>query len=37
MGNVRDTVGKAGVVLASGFFRDALYVCVEVLILWIGR
>lgn len=37
MGNVRDNVGKAGVVLASGFFRAALYVCVAVLIFWLGR
>ena len=37
MGNARDNVGKAGVVLASGFFRAALYVCVAVLIFWLGR
>ena len=37
MGNARDNVGKAGVILASGFFRAALYVCVAVLIFWLGR
>lgn len=37
MGNTRDNVGKAGVILASGFFRTALYVCVAVLIFWLGK
>lgn len=37
MGNTRDNVGKAGVILAGGFFRTALYVCVAVLVFWLGR
>lgn len=37
MGNTRERVGAAGVVVASGFFRIALYVCVIVLIFWIGK
>ncbi len=37
MGNTRDTVGKAGLILASGIFRAALYVCVAVLVFWIGK
>lgn len=37
MGNTRDTVGKAGVVVASGFFRTVLYIFVAVLIIWLGK
>ena len=37
MANKKDRVGKAGMVLASGVFKIALYVCVVVLIIWIGR
>lgn len=37
MANTKDRVGKAGMVLASGVFKIALYVCVVVLIIWIGR
>lgn len=37
MGDTRDRVGKAGVFVASGAFKIALYVCVVVLIIWIGR
>lgn len=37
MGNTRDKVGKAGLVLAGGVFRTALYVCVAVLIFWLGK
>lgn len=37
MGNTRDRVGKAGLVMAGGFFRIALYVCIAVLIFWIGK
>ncbi|MDC7286800.1 endolytic transglycosylase MltG [Blautia schinkii] len=37
MGNTRERVGAAGVVVAGGFFRIALYVCVIVLIFWIGK
>ncbi|MDD5805471.1 endolytic transglycosylase MltG [Blautia sp. HCP3S3_H10_1] len=37
MGNTRDQVGKAGLFVASGIFRTAFYVCVAVLIFWIGK
>ena len=37
MGNTRERVGAAGVAVAGGFFRIALYVCVVVLIIWIGK
>ena len=37
MGNTRDRAGAAGVVLAGGFFRIALYVCVALLIFWLGK
>ena len=37
MGSTRDKVGKAGVAVASGIFRTAFYVCVVVLIFWIGK
>ena len=37
MGNTRDQVGKAGLVIAGGVFRTALYICVAVLIFWIGK
>jgi UPF0755 protein len=37
MGNTRERVGAAGVVLAKGIFRIALYVCVLLLIFWIGK
>lgn len=37
MGNTRERVGAAGVVVAGGFFRIVLYICVVVLIFWIGK
>lgn len=37
MGNTRERVGAAGVALAGGVFRIALYVCVVFLIFWIGK
>jgi UPF0755 protein len=37
MGSTRDKVGKAGMILASSVFRTALYVCVAVLIFWLGK
>ena len=37
MGNTRDPVGKAGLVIAGGVFRTALYICVAVLIFWGGK
>ena len=37
MGNKKDQVGAAGVIVAGGFFKIALYVCVAVLVIWIGK
>lgn len=37
MADTRDKVGKAGMVLAGGAFKTALYVCVVVLIIWLGK
>ena len=37
MGNTRERIGAAGVALAGGLFRIVLYVCVIVLIFWIGK
>lgn len=37
MGNTRERVGAAGVAVAGGVFRIVLYVCVVVLIIWIGK
>ena len=37
MGETRDRMGKAGVIVAGGFFKIALYVCVAVLVIWIGK
>lgn len=37
MGDTRDRVGNAGVIVAGGAFKIALYVCIVVLIIWLGR
>ena len=37
MGDTRDRVGNAGVSVAGGAFKIALYVCIVVLIIWLGR
>ena len=37
MGDTRDRVGNAGVIVAGGAFKIALYVGVVVLIIWLGR
>lgn len=37
MADAREKVGKAGMVLAGGVFKTALYVCVIVLIIWLGK
>ena len=37
MSNTRDRVGKAGLFIAGGIFRAAFYVCVVVLVFWIGK
>lgn len=37
MSNTRERVGAAGVAVAGGIFRIVLYVCVVVLIIWIGK
>ena len=36
-GDTKDRVGAAGVIVAGGFFKIALYVCVAVLVIWIGK
>lgn len=37
MGNTRERAGAAGVAVAGGFFKIALYVCVVVLLFWVGK
>lgn len=37
MGNTRERVGAAGVVMAKGIFRIVLYVCIAFLIFWAGK
>ena len=37
MGDTRNRAGAAGVFLAGSFFRTALYVCIAVLIFWLGK
>ena len=37
MGDTKDRVGAAGVIVAGGFFKIAMYVCVAVLVIWIGK
>ena len=37
MGDTKDRVGAAEVIVAGGFFKIALYVCVAVLVIWIGK
>ena len=37
MSNVRERAGAAGVAIAGGIFRIVLYLCVIVLIFWIGK
>ena len=36
MGNVKDKAGKVGLVIAGGVFRIAFYICVIVLLFWVG-
>lgn len=37
MSNTKERVGAAGVAVAGGIFRIVLYVCVVMLIIWIGK
>lgn len=37
MGNARDRLAKVGLAMAGSFFRIALWVCVAVLIFWVGK
>lgn len=37
MSDTKNRVGAAGVFLASGIFRIALYICAAVLVFWIGK
>ncbi|MCF0132895.1 MAG: endolytic transglycosylase MltG [Blautia sp.] len=36
MGNARDKIAKVGVFLAGTFFKIVLYVCVILLLYWVG-
>lgn len=37
MSEIKERAEAAGVVVASGFFRIAFYVCIVVLLFWIGK
>ena len=37
MSDTKERAGAAGVVVAGVFFKIALYVCVVVLLLWVGK
>ena len=37
MSDTKERAGAAGVVVAGVFFKIALYVCVVVLLFWIGK
>ena len=37
MAATRDKVGRAGVFLAGGVFKIALYICIIVFLIWIGK
>ena len=37
MADTRDKVGRAGVFLAGGVFKIALYICIIVFLIWIGK
>lgn len=37
MTDIKDKIGRAGVVVAGGFFRIALYICVAILIFWLAK
>ncbi len=37
MADTRDKVGRAGVFLAGGVFKIALYICIIVFLIWVGK
>lgn len=37
MVDTRDKLGRAGVFLAGGVFKIALYICVIVFLIWVGK
>ena len=37
MADTRDKAGRAGVFLAGGVFKIALYVCIIVFLIWVGK
>ena len=37
MADTRDKVGRVGVFLAGGVFKIALYICIIVFLIWIGK
>ena len=37
MADTRDKVGRAGVFLAGGVFKAAVYICIIVFLIWVGK
>ena len=37
MADTREKAGRAGVFLAGGVFKIALYICVIVFLIWVGK
>ena len=37
MADTRDKAGRAGVFLAGGAFKIALYICILVFLIWVGK
>ena len=37
MADTRDKVGRAGVFLAGGVFKVAVYICIIVFLIWVGK
>ena len=37
MADTRDKAGRAGVFLAGGVFKTALYICIIVFLIWVGK
>ncbi len=37
MADTREKAGRAGVFLAGGIFKIALYICIIVFLIWVGR
>ena len=37
MADTRDKVGRAGVFLAGGVFKNAVYIFIIVFMIWVGK